>query len=152
MVEILLSVWGIWCGANLLMFAIGLHIAKYDTPTFDGFRICIPEAFRSVPEAELAAAIMHEYGHMHHLHVWWNLVSLLLFMPVSQKRRMKQELEADDFVLDPASLAAFLRRTSVHPFDLYRASRLEERAKQLPTFSGRPYARDERALPTYRGF
>lgn len=121
--------WLCWIGGNLFLFLLGVFIAEHDGPCFDGFRIHVPELFVQITtEAELAAAIKHEEGHRAHWHVWENLTRLLVFMPVSAHRRFEQELEADDHVLDAASLASFLRKTSSHPFDLYRAERLTTRA------------------------
>lgn len=122
-------VWACWIVGNLSLFYIGVRVATYDTPTFDGFAIHIPARFVSQTSGEeLAAAIMHEEGHRFYLHVWENLFRLCFFVPVSKKRRVMQEIEADDFVAKPEALASFLRRTSSHPFDLWRAARLDARA------------------------
>lgn len=128
---LLVLIWVGWILTNLALFLIGVKIATYDTPTFDGFTIHIPERFVAATDREeLAAAIMHEEGHRFHKHVWENLLRLFLFAPVSTHRRMGQEIEADDFVAKPEALAAFLRKTSTHPFDLWRAARLELRASR----------------------
>jgi hypothetical protein len=137
--HIIFATWLCWVGGNLFLFLCGVFFAEHQSPCFDGFRIHIPEQYKTlVTEAELAAAISHEQGHRVRWHVWENLFRLLLFMPVSAHRRFEQELEADDYVKDSGSLAVFLVKTSIHPFDLYRAERLIARAKQCSQAVGNP--------------
>lgn len=141
-------IWGGWAGFNLLVFLAGLVFAKYDSPTFDGLRVHIPGRFVvEVTQEELAAAVMHELGHKAKLHVWENLLKLLLFCPVSIRRRMKQEIEADLYVIDSRSLASFLRKTSVHPFDQLRATMLEARAARAVPITGDPTRGMREAVP-----
>lgn len=135
----LLLIWLVWIGGNLFLFILGLFFASYESPTFDGFRVHIPKEIASqATEAELAAVINHELGHKAHLHVWENLARVFFFIPASARRRAQQEIEADDFVKDPLALASFLRKTSRHPFDKIRATRLEWRAFELSVTCGRP--------------
>ncbi len=145
LIDLIFWAWLCWIGANLLLFFAGVLLAKHSTPCFDGFRIHMPERFKSmVNPVELAAAIEHEQGHRARGHVWENLICLLLFRPVSKARRVEQELEADDYVKDPGALACCLMKTSMHPFDLYRAERLIARAKQCSQAVGDPSERDAR--------
>lgn len=139
MVETVLCIWGAWVFVHVTIFLLGVLFAEYQYPVFDGFRVHIPDQIiNQVTREELAAAIMHEYGHREYWHVWENLLRLCLFFPVSTRRRIQQELEADDFVLDSVSLAMFLCKISQHPFDLYRAERLIARAKQRSQLGGHP--------------
>lgn len=140
--------WLAWVLINSLLFVAGLLWAKHENPAFDGVRIHMPERFvKMVTGEELAAAYMHEAGHRYHLHVWENLLRLLFCAPCPESRRVQQELEADDFVSNPVDLAGFLLKTSHHPFDLYRARRLLDRAERSRD-AGNPSARDER-VPTH---
>jgi hypothetical protein len=134
-IQLTIAAWFIWIFATCGIFALGLLFAEYPVPTFDGFRIHIPEAYRQHPKRELDAVIEHELGHKAHGHVWENLISLCLLNPTSCSRRVEQELEADDWVKDSRALADFLRR-SEHPFDHYRASRLYARSQSSTPTSG----------------
>lgn len=133
MVEFIVGFWLAWCAVVIVMFMLGVVFAKPAHPQFNGFRIFVPDyCVRLLTEAELHAVVMHELGHKAHLHVWCNLLRLLFFVPMTKARRMKQELEADDYVIDSRSLASALRKISGHPFDLYRAARLDARAGAAP--------------------
>lgn len=132
MVELLIKLWLAWCVANVILFALGVKFGKHDHPYFNGFTVFVPWDWAlALSKRELEMVVMHELGHKAHWHVWKNLLRLLFCFPARKITRVKQELQADDFVTDPGSLASALRKMSVNPFDLYRADRLDARAQTL---------------------
>ena len=121
--------WLGWCTIVVVFFLLGVLFVDRDSPYFDGFRVRIPLQCRLIlSELELEMVIMHELGHKKHFHVWKNLLRMFVFFPATKAVRMRQELQADDYVTDPAALASALRKLSDHPFDISRAYRLEMRA------------------------
>lgn len=124
-VVVILVLWVIWCVSLLLMMAL----ARPNFPCFTGFRMIIPdEVVDKLTHDELVAIILHEYGHMHHLHVWKNFFLACLFKKPSSSTRLRQELEADDFAMvnhHGLHLASALKKLSMSSTDDYRAIRLE---------------------------
>lgn len=136
--------WVAWIFCNIVVFFLCVWLVRHDVPSFNGFWVHIPDRFMlRLSNAELIAVIMHEHGHRAMGHVWLNLLRLCVFVPVTARQRALQELEADDYVTDPGSLASAIKKTSTHPFDLLRASRLEAR-RDGHAGSMRPYVRDGR--------
>jgi hypothetical protein len=120
-----ITLWLLWIAAHLVMMAS----MRPRWPTYNGFRIYVPPRFViRLTSAELEAVIAHEIGHQRLGHVWENFARICIFSKTSDGRLMAQELEADDFatlLLRGDVLASALRKISTHPFDLWRAARLD---------------------------
>jgi Zn-dependent protease with chaperone function len=130
MVEALFWLWLAWVVLMLVFFGLGVVLCRHDYPHFNGFAVRIPDSVVVVlTRRELEAVIMHEHGHRAHLHVWKNLLRLLFLVPVTKAVRVRQEIQADDYVTDPLALASALRKISENEFDHVRATRLESRAQ-----------------------
>jgi hypothetical protein len=124
------ALWLLWIAAHLVMMAS----MRPRWPTYNGFRIYVPPRFvMRLTHDELEAVIAHEIGHQRLGHVWENFARVCVFYRTGEKRLMQQELEADDFatlLLRGDVLASALRKISTHPFDLWRAARLDLRQMQ----------------------
>lgn len=142
----LLSAWLAWMAFNFIAMVLGDRLLNTEHAHFNGFRVRIPAGVRAkLTEQELAAVVEHELGHRAHWHPWKNLLRLCFFRLLTDRQRVEQELQADDYVQDPAALARALRKLSNHPFDLQRAWRLEARIDR-PATGGHPNARDGRTM------
>lgn len=117
--------WLGWVAAHLVLMAS----SRSRWPTYNGFVIHVPsQLVGQLTTAELEAVIAHEIGHRRLGHVWENFAWVCVFSRPSEKRLMMQELEADDFatlLLRGDVLASALRKISDHPFDHWRAARLD---------------------------
>jgi Zn-dependent protease with chaperone function len=96
----------------------------------------VPDALRAaLSDAELAAIVAHEHGHVAHRHAIVNLTRRCVLLPHSTERARQQELQADQYAADrghAAALASALRKLSRAPFDVHRAARLERVAEPFP--------------------
>lgn len=124
-VTVVLSLWLFWTVGHLLLMLFFVP----NTPSCNGVRIFIPEYLKAflTPE-QLAAVRCHEMGHLKRFHAWKNFLLVCVFLRPSQRRRQRQELEADDYAVrhgQGLALAEVLRQRSTNPFDIKRAERLE---------------------------
>lgn len=123
-----LAAWLLWCAGNVALFLLGAWLARPNAPHFNGFTVFIPWWYaQRLSDDELVAVIQHELGHKHLRHVWKNLARRCVFLRYTPERHEREETEADDYCRRPLDLAAALRKTSSHPFDLWRAERLEKK-------------------------
>ncbi|RZL39237.1 MAG: hypothetical protein EOP35_04160 [Rubrivivax sp.] len=123
--------WMAWCLFNVALLFASPYLVGDRTVVTNGFTVRIPDAVREmVTEAELAALMAHEEGHIAHEHALKNLCRACIFLRRSPKMAMLQEIEADQYAADrghAVALASALRKLSGDAFDLYRASRLDPR-------------------------
>lgn len=125
-----LACWMMWAFLNVVAFCISAAVREPVMAQYDGFRITVPSwLHRVLTPRELAAVRQHEEGHRAAMHPWKNLARLCLLWPAGRETLRAQELEADDYVKDPAALASAIRKTSNNRFDLLRAHILEVRAR-----------------------
>jgi len=127
--QIIVGAWLAWCALCLGSMLLVPLIAPSHTASTNGLVIVVPfEVRKKLTAAELEAIVAHERGHRARLHVVKNLLRACCFMKHTPERAAAQEIEADDYAAertDPAMLASALRKLSSHPFDLYRAERLD---------------------------
>lgn len=77
---------------------------------------------------EYCAVFAHERGHQILHHIWKNYARACLFIFISEKARLAQELEADDYAASAGhakTLASAIRKLSGAQIDRNRAARLE---------------------------
>ena len=178
--------WAVWSALHLTLVVLGAAMTHAcGSARVVGFwhpRVVVPWVVRArLDAAELAAVVLHEQGHIVHAHLFRNTVRFVLlpFLPRTNGRAARQELEADAYAVHcgrAAALARALRKLSADPFDLLRARLLEitavrdieiaalrsqflQEAAQLPLsifVQGERDARnlggrDDRAVPSERG-
>lgn len=134
--------WTLWAMINL---SIALFLPSkmivpgaYVTGLWRNQRIVIDKNLDDLlTTAELQAIIAHENGHIANNHLGENLLVAILIpfvLPFREERRQAQELEADDWAVTninrlgyaASALSSAIRKLSKHPFDLYRAQRLDD--------------------------
>lgn len=153
--QTLMMIWIMWALFNIAVVVFLRVTDSHEGVYVVGFwfpRIVISKAVKDqLTEEECIAVYMHERGHIecHHLRTNLAMAILIPFMRRPMQTVVKQELEADEWAARCGyaySLASALRKLSAHPFDLWRASRLELRGA-MP----RPGERDARVANIREG-
>jgi hypothetical protein len=123
--------WLAWCLFNVALLFASPYLVGDHTVVTNGFTVRIPDSVRAlVTEAELAALIAHEQGHIAHEHALKNLCRACIFLRRTPRMAMLQEIEADQYAADRGhgpAMASALRKLSSDAFDWYRAARLDPR-------------------------
>lgn len=139
--KVFLLLWVFWAGLNLFvtMFLPVRYLlpggGAYVSGLWWNQRIVIRDlSYTPMSPEEMKAIIAHEQGHVALKHLIENLLVVIFLpfvIPLRDERRQQQELEADDYAairghaLFLASAIRKLAEGNLHPFDLYRAERLE---------------------------
>jgi Zn-dependent protease with chaperone function len=128
MISWLLIAWTVWIVGNILFAAYGGRGTRGQPAYVTG--LFPPKIFLAVgvekvlTVREQEALIAHELGHVVHGHIWINLLRVFIFWFPSQKVRIAQEIQADEFAQARGyalELAEALHKLSNSPLDDIRA-------------------------------